>query len=129
MRSTRFATLFSVLCIATLLFSGCYSSQVTTNRQPTQRTIEEPFASGFFYGLITPGAKFYAGKCNHGVAQVNTKVSFLNLVASNLTFGLYTPMHVTVRCAEDPNEQSASVFQQKTPRIAPPSTETFSASE
>lgn len=32
--------------------------------------------------------------------MVETQVSFLNQLVGALTFGIYTPMHITVTCAE-----------------------------
>ncbi|NBW93511.1 MAG: hypothetical protein EBR20_03940, partial [Bacteroidetes bacterium] len=40
-----------------------------------------------------------ASECQTGVAVVETRLSFINQVASMVTFGLYTPMHIKVTCA------------------------------
>jgi hypothetical protein len=98
---------FSILLVSILL-TGCYSSRVSTNKTPNGQKVEKSFATGFFYGLATPGANFYADRCEHGVARVETKISFLNMVASNVSFGLYTPMHVEAYCAE-PSSAQASI--------------------
>ena len=92
--------LLPVFVLSTFLLSGCYGSRVTTEAEPSNKKIEKKWATGFIYGLATPGANFSAAdRCNNGVAIVETKVSFLNLLASNITFGLYTPMTVEVTCA------------------------------
>jgi hypothetical protein len=40
------------------------------------------------------------GKCSDGTARVETQHSFGNQIAAALTLGLYTPMEITVTCAE-----------------------------
>jgi hypothetical protein len=92
----------SVLLIPILAFaiSGCYSAQVTTDKQPSGQVIEKPWATGFVAGLATPGAQIDAAQqCSNGVAMVETQVSFLNQLATFVTFNLYSPMSVTVTCA------------------------------
>ena len=94
--------LFSLLLIPIvgLALSGCYSSQVTTDKQPSGEVIEKKWATGFVAGLATPGAKIDAAQqCSNGVAVVETEVSFLNQLATFVTFNLYSPMSVTVTCA------------------------------
>ena len=40
-------------------------------------------------------------ECGNGVAKVETQQSFLNGLVGGLTWGLYTPMTITVTCAAD----------------------------
>ena len=92
----------SFLVIPSVAFglSGCYSAQVTTDKQPSGQVIEKPWATGFVAGLATPGAQIDAAQqCSNGVAMVETQVSFLNQLATFVTFNLYSPMSVTVTCA------------------------------
>jgi len=96
----------AVVLVATAL-AGCYSTRVSTPLEPNGNKIEKNFATGFLFGLATPGANIYAERCQHGMARMESKYSFLNMVASNLTLGLYTPMHVEVFCAEPGSETSA----------------------
>ena len=99
-------SLLAVVLVATAL-AGCYSTRVSTPLEPNGKKIEKSFATGFLYGLATPGANIYAERCQYGMARMESKYSFLNMVASNLTLGLYTPMHVEVYCAESESETSA----------------------
>lgn len=84
-----------------LLFvaSGCYHAQVTTGMQPGTRVIEKPWAMGFLYGLLPPSTVNAGEECSTGVAIVETKLSFLNQLVSGITFGILSPMHITVTCA------------------------------
>jgi hypothetical protein len=91
---------FLVIPILAFAISGCYSAQVTTDKQPSGQVIEKPWATGFVAGLATPGAQIDAAQqCPNGVAMVETQVSFLNQLATFVTFNLYSPMSVTVTCA------------------------------
>jgi hypothetical protein len=91
---------FLIIPIVAFAMSGCYSAQVTTDKQPSGQVIEKPWATGFVAGLATPGAQIDAAQqCPNGVAMVETQVSFLNQLATFVTFNLYSPMSVTVTCA------------------------------
>ena len=89
---------FFVLLLA-VSSTGCYHAQVTTGRTPGTVVIDKPFASGWVYGLIPPDTVEAASECPDGVARVETQLSFVNGLISSLTFGIYTPMHITVTCA------------------------------
>ncbi|MDR9419580.1 Bor/Iss family lipoprotein [Gracilimonas sp.] len=81
-----------------LIFSGCYNAKVTTNQEPSAKTVQNSFAHGFIFGLVGPTVDV-SEDCTNGVAKVETKLSFVNMLVSNITAGLYTPMSVTVTCA------------------------------
>ena len=104
----RFALLFVVFA---LVASGCYHSKVVTGRTPGSIVIDEPFASGWIYGLVPPNTVEAASECPDGVAIVETKLSFVNQLVGALTGGIYTPMHIRVTCAAT---QSTSV---ETPEV------------
>lgn len=88
--------------IAVVGFSavGCYHATVDTGLKPSSTVIDKQWAHGFVYGLVPPSTVETASKCPHGVARIETQRSFLNLLAEALTFGIYTPMQITVTCAE-----------------------------
>ncbi len=87
------------LFIGILFLSGCYNARVTTGLAPSAQTVEVKWAHGFLGGLVPPSALNVAQECASGVASVETKLSFLNLVANAITFGIYSPMEITVTCA------------------------------
>src|SRR5690554_3626514 len=89
----------SIPAIAAVLLSGCYHATVDTGRQPSGEVVRQPWAHGFVYGLVPPSTVKVAQQCPNGVARVETQLSFLNQLASTLTFGIYTPMEITVQCA------------------------------
>ena len=97
---------------ALLLFgmtaTGCFHAQVTTGLTPGPTVIEQSFASGWIYGLVPPSTVNAASQCPNGVARVETKLSFVNQLVTAITFGIYSPMHITVTCAA---ATSASSFE------------------
>lgn len=89
------------LCLFALVFvmSGCYHAQVTTGLEASDEVYQKKWATGFIAGLIPPDMIDATEHCSNGVAKVETRHSFLNLVAQAITFSLFAPMEITVTCA------------------------------
>jgi hypothetical protein len=88
-----------VVLAATVLFLGaCHHATVNTGLQPSGQK-STTWGHGFIYGLVPPATVDGASKCPNGVAKVETQLSFPNQLVSWLTFGLYSPMMITVECA------------------------------
>ncbi|MFW6347921.1 MAG: Bor family protein [Cyclonatronaceae bacterium] len=94
-----FRNTFLILLVSAFLLTGCYNAKVTTGAQPSAQTVENKWAHSFINGLVPPNVMNVAQECSSGVAMVETKLSFLNQIAAGLTFGIYTPMSITVTCA------------------------------
>jgi hypothetical protein len=92
-----------VLALAVFL-PACYHATVITGARPGPEKIENRWASGWIYGLVPPATVEAMGRCPQGVAQVDTQLSFLNQLVSGLTLGIYTPMQISVTCAEGDEE-------------------------
>jgi hypothetical protein len=89
------------VAVAVLFVSaGCYHATIDTGRTPSTVKIEKHWASGWIYGLVPPSTVETAQKCPSGVAKVETQLSFANQLVNFLTFGIYTPMDITVTCAQ-----------------------------
>jgi hypothetical protein len=88
------------MLLATLLLSGCYAAKIDTGRAPSNKVITKKFASCWVYGLVPPATVLTATECPEGVALVETQHSFLNYVVGAVTFGIYTPIQISVTCAE-----------------------------
>lgn len=88
-----------VVLLATVA-SGCYVATIETGATPGDTTIERPWAHGWLWGLVPPSVTDARQKCTSGVAIVETQHSFLNQLASGLTWGIYTPIQITVTCAK-----------------------------
>jgi hypothetical protein len=86
--------------VALLLSAGCYHATIDTGLTPSTVQIEKHWASGWIYGLVPPSTIETAAKCPSGVAKVETQLSFANQLVDFLTLGIYTPMDVTVTCAQ-----------------------------
>ncbi len=96
MRSLR----VPLLVCAALATGGCYHAVVETGREPSGETIEREWAHSFIGGLVPPSVTETAEECPNGVARVETQHSFLNMVAQIVTGGIYSPMTITVQCAD-----------------------------
>ena len=91
-----------LLVTAALVWMGtlgaCYHTITTTNLNPGPVHVQQ-WVPTFIYGLV-PGnvdaAKMCGGK---GVQGVDSQASFLNVLVGWVTFGIFTPMQVTVTCA------------------------------
>ncbi len=79
--------------------TGCYHAVVTTGKPAGTETVSRPWAHSFINGLVPPSVTETAQKCPNGVAQVETKMSFVNLLAGAATFGIYSPMTIVATCA------------------------------
>ena len=88
-----------LVCALCFGVAGCYHATVETGEAPGTRTVEKGWAHGFLLGLVPPSTVETEEECTSGVAKVETKLSFLNQVASFITWGIYTPMNITVTCA------------------------------
>lgn len=88
--------------------AGCYKTTVETGLTPGSTVIEKPWASSFVNGLVPIETVNAASECSNGVARVETEHTFLNMVANILTFGIYTPMSITVTCAAGSMEEAAA---------------------
>lgn len=89
----------AVLAGVVSLSAGCYRATVDTGLAPSGQTVNKAWAHSFLYGLVPAATVETAAQCPNGVAKVETQHSFLNQVAYALTFGLYSPVSVSVQCA------------------------------
>lgn len=82
-----------------LFLTGCYHAQITTGLPASNEVYQQAWASSFIAGLVPPSTVNAEQHCTNGVARVETRHSFLNLLAQFITFSLYSPMEITVTCA------------------------------
>jgi hypothetical protein len=61
------------------------------------------WVNGFLWNLVGGDVSTAEFCGNRPAARIDTKRSFGNAFISWLTFGIYTPMHVTVTCAAHPD--------------------------
>ena len=84
---------------ALLVLAACYHATIDTGLSPSPEMINQPWASGWVYGLVAPKPVETMSQCKNGVSKVETMHSFLNSLVGGLTFGIYTPMTIKVTCA------------------------------
>jgi len=96
-RVRRFARL-AVPAVALLVASGCYRATIDTGLASSHRS-EKIWAHSWIAGLIPPAVVSAVNECDNGVARVETVHTFLNQVVAAVTFGIYTPITITVTCA------------------------------
>ena len=90
-----------LVVILAALAQGCYHATVSTGLRPSTVKIENKWATAWIAGLVPPSAVETMERCPAGVAQVDTQLSFLNMLVANLTLGIYTPMEIVVTCADE----------------------------
>lgn len=98
----------SIAIALTLLATGCFQ---TTLR--TKNTAHYPSAShdgrwrhAFIAGIVdAEGPVLLDEACPNGFAEIESRVSPANYLLTTLTYGVYTPQEVTVRCASEERKQ------------------------
>lgn len=95
MRSFKVVALLGLIVFT----AGCYHATIDTGLTPGTQVIHKPFASAWIYGLIPPKNVETMAECPHGVAKVETQLSFVNQLVGFVTLGIYTPMEIKVTCA------------------------------
>jgi hypothetical protein len=108
----RFARLGAVAPL--LLSAACYHAIIDTGR-PAGESIVRHFQPSFIYGLVPPPLLNVAGQCPRGIARVETQHTFVEGLVAAITFGIFTPMTLSVTCAGGtallPGERTIDVGQ------------------
>lgn len=82
--------------------TACYHVTVDTGRPAETIPLYEPWATSYFWGLIPPRVVTSAVRCGDGISRVETRHSVLNVLATIVTVGIYSPMEIRVVCAATP---------------------------
>ena len=88
-----------LVALAAFSLSSCYHATIETGLATSSDSITVPWAHSFVYGLVPPATVSAAAKCKNGVAKVETQHSFLNGLVYVLTWGIYSPVTITVTCS------------------------------
>lgn len=86
---------------ALMLSVGCYTTVIRNGKPASLPTTQydEKWHSGVVYGIAELSGPYDLSKaCPSGWAEVETETSFLNGFVQALTFSLYNPQSVTIRC-------------------------------
>ena len=103
----RFMKSAAILVVIAVV-GGCFNARIKTGLTPSQEVIRQGWAPSWIYGAVSPPTVDAASACPNGVAQVHTYRSFLNMLVSGLTFGIFTPMAINVTCAQAGGDDEAS---------------------
>lgn len=87
---------------AAALSGACYHYTVISGAPASAQKIEIPWQKAWVLGLVPPDTIKSQQVCPQGIAQFETKHSFLNGLVSGITQSIFTPMHPTVTCASGP---------------------------
>jgi hypothetical protein len=82
--------------------SGCFTSIVKSGAPAAAAAIEydEKWHSGLIFGLVELSGPYDLSRiCPNGWAEIKTETSFVNGLVQWITFNIYNPQTVTVRCA------------------------------
>lgn len=100
-----------LLCSIGLLIFSCYHARIETELSPSAKVVNKPFASSWIFGLVPPSTVKSAMECENGVAVVETELSFVNQLVGLVTFGIYTPMHIKITCAEASSMGASLIYE------------------
>jgi len=92
-------TWLAAIAMTAVASTACWHATIDMGVEPSNQVIDKPWAAAWVYGLVPPNTVEPASKCPHGVAKVETQLSFLNQLVGFLTLGIYTPMSIKVTCA------------------------------
>jgi hypothetical protein len=103
--------LISAFVLGAVALTGCYHATIETGLQPNGQMITQKWATGWIHGLIPPKTVNAAAQCPDGVARVETQQSFVNMLATFVTFGIFSPMQIDVACAGRRSDAGGSTLK------------------
>jgi hypothetical protein len=98
---------FCLVLAALFVTSACYHAVIETGRPAGSMVVTNNWAHGFIAGLIPPAEVNTAQQCPGGVSKVETQHSFPNMLVQFLTWSIYSPMTISVTCAQGEEENPA----------------------
>ena len=91
------------LVAALVLLAGCWRTTIRNGSTPIGQTPIEydgKWHSGLVYGLAELSGPYdLSAVCPRGWSEIHTETSFVNGLVTAVTFEIYTPQSVTIRCA------------------------------
>jgi hypothetical protein len=103
--------------------SGCFTSIVKSGAPAAAAAIEhdEKWHSGLIYGIVELSGPYDLSRiCPNGWAEIKTETSFVNGLVQLVTWNIYNPQSVTVRCASGPAPAGGPAMAPPPPGAAPP---------
>jgi len=91
--------------------SGCYSTTIKNGKPVGEAPLEgdHRWHHGFVGGTSEASGPYQLSKiCPDGWAEIETETSFSNGLLDVVTFGLYNPQTVEVKCEAKPNRRETA---------------------
>ena len=92
-----------IVLILAVALAGCWRVTIkdgTVSVGETPIEYDNKWHSGLIIGLAELSGPYDLSKvCPRGWAEIHTETSFVNGLVELLTFNIYTPQSVTIRCA------------------------------
>ncbi len=92
--------------------AGCYTTTIRSGSAPAAPTVEydEKWHHGFVWGIAEVSGPYDLQKvCPNGWAEITTETSFLNGLVDAVTYGIYSPQTVTIRCTAGASPAASAV--------------------
>jgi hypothetical protein len=100
--NAKSALKLSSIALCAVLLPGCYTTTVSSGKPAAPARIEydEKWHHGVVYGIAELSGPYdLEAACPAGWAEITTETSFANGFVDAITYGIYSPQRVTVRCA------------------------------
>ncbi len=92
-----------IVLILALALAGCWRMTVKNDGVPIGQTpieYDEKWHSGLLWGMAELSGPYDLSRvCPHGWSQIHTETPFVQGLVQALTFSIYSPQGVTIRCA------------------------------
>jgi hypothetical protein len=100
---------YASVVVAALSATGCYSTTIHSGSAaaPAAAKYDGKWHHNLAWGMAELSGPYELEQvCPKGWASVTTKTSFANGIVSWVTYGVYEPQTITIRCAQaSPSEQ------------------------
>jgi Bor protein len=99
------------LALCGLLLSGCYTTTLSSGKPAAPANIEydEKWHHSAVWGMAELSGPYNLEQvCPGGWSEIKTETSFANGFVQAVTYGIYSPQTVTVRCAVQAHPSATS---------------------
>lgn len=99
----KFARHVMLALLAAACLGGCYTTTIRSGKPaaPAKIDFDGHWHHGILWGTAELSGPYDLSKvCPHGWAEITTEESFVNGFLNLITYSLYSPQSVTIRCAQ-----------------------------
>jgi hypothetical protein len=94
---------FFALALALAFLTSCYTVKThhVSNSSARVASTHRVISHSFLWGIVSPGSTNIENYCQAGaIKDVRTQMGGWTIIANALTFSIWAPMQVRIRCAE-----------------------------